>query len=144
MMDKKDKDKLIYGLIGLLIVALFSLFTSCRARIRYIPIETVRTDSLFRNSVRIDSVFIHDSTSVTLKGDSVIEYRHRYILKYKDRVDTVYINRTDTIRVPYPVEIEKKLTVWQRTKIAFGGWAITIVIVTILIVVGRMVYKLKK
>ena len=47
MMDKKDKDKLIYGLIGLLIVALFSLFTSCRARIRYIPIETVRTDSLF-------------------------------------------------------------------------------------------------
>ena len=106
--------------------------------------ETISTDSLFRNSVRIDSVFVHDSTSVTLKGDTVIEYRHRYILKYKDRVDTVYINRTDTIRVPYPVEIEKKLTVWQRTKIELGGWAIAVIIVTILIVVGRMVYKLKK
>ena len=45
MMDKKDKDELIYGLIGLLIVALFSLFTSCRARIRYIPIGS-STDSI--------------------------------------------------------------------------------------------------
>ena len=56
----------------------------------------------------------------------------------------MYINRTDTILVPYPVEIEKKLTVWQRTKIELGGWAIAVIIVTILIVVGRMVYKLKK
>ena len=46
MMDKKDKDELIYGLIGLLIVALFSLFTSCRARIRYIPIGS-STDSIY-------------------------------------------------------------------------------------------------
>ena len=46
MMDKKDKDELICGLIGLLIVALFSLFTSCRARIRYIPIGS-STDSIY-------------------------------------------------------------------------------------------------
>ena len=143
-MDKESKNELIGGLIGLVVIVLFCLLTSCRTQIKYVPVETIRTDSLFRNSVRIDSVFVHDSTSVTLKGDTVIEYRHRYILKYKDRVDTVYINRTDTIRVPYPVEIEKKLTVWQRTKIELGGWALAVIIVTILIVVGRMVYKLKK
>ena len=144
MMDERDKDELLGGLIGLLIIALICMLTSCRTQIKYVPVETIRTDSLFRNSVRIDSVFVHDSTSVTLKGDTVIEYRHRYILKYKDRVDTVYINRTDTIRVPYPVEIEKRLTVWQRMKIEVGGWAMAAVIVIILIVVGRMVYKLKQ
>lgn len=144
MMGERDEDELLGSLIGLLIIALICMLTSCRTQIKYVPVETIRTDSLFRNSVRIDSVFVHDSTSVTLKGDTVIEYRHRYILKYKDRVDTVYINRTDTIRVPYPVEIEKRLTVWQRMKVEVGGWAMAAIIVIILIVVGRMVYKLKQ
>lgn len=143
-MDKESKNELIGGLIGLLVIVLFCLLTSCRTQIQYVPLETVRTDSLFSNSVLIDSVFIHDSISVTQKGDSVIEYRYRYIYKYKDRVDTLYITRTDTIRVPYPVEIEKKLTVWQRAKVEVGGWAMAAVFIIILIVVGRMVYKLKK
>ena len=40
--------------------------------------------------------------------------------------------------------VEKKLTKWETLCINVGGWAIGIVIITILIVVGRMVYKLKK
>lgn len=143
-MDKESKNELIGGLIGLVVIVLFCLLTSCRTQVRYVPDETVRIDSVFFNSTRIDSVLIHDSVSVIQRGDTVAEYRYRYIYKYKDRVDTLYINRTDTIRVPYPVEIEKKLTVWQRTKIEVGGWAIAVIIVTILIIVGRMVYKLKK
>mgnify|MGYP001099075167 CR=1 FL=1 len=143
-MDKESKNELIGGLIGLVVIVLFCLLTSCRTQARYVPAETVRIDSVFFNSTRIDSVLIHDSVSVIQRGDTVAEYRYRYIYKYKDRVDTLYINRTDTIRVPYPVEIEKKLTVWQRTKIEVGGWAIAVIIVTILIIVGRMVYKLKK
>lgn len=144
MMDERDKDELLGGLIGLLIIALICMLTSCRTQVRYVPVETVRIDSVFFNSARIDSVLIHDSVSVIQRGDTVAEYRYRYIYKYKDRVDTLYINRTDSIRVPYPVEIEKKLTVWQRTKIEVGGWAMAAVIVIILIIVGRMVYKLKK
>ncbi len=127
-----------------IIIAFILCLAGCRTQIKYVPVETIRTDSVFFNSVRIDSVLIHDSTSVIQRGDTVTEYRYRYIYKYKDRVDTLYINRTDSIRVPYPVEIEKKLTLWQRTKIEVGGWAMAVVIVIILIVVGRMVYKLKK
>lgn len=127
-----------------IIIAFILCLAGCRTKIKYVPVETVRTDSVFFNSVRIDSVLIHDSISVIQRGDTVVEYRHRYIYRYKDRVDTLYINRTDSIQVPYPVEIEKKLTLWQQTKIKFGGWAIAVIIVTILIVVGRMVYKLKK
>ncbi len=143
-MDKESKNELIGGLIGLVVIILFCLLTSCRTQIKYVPVETIRTDSVFFNSVRIDSVLIHDSISIIQRGDTVAEYRYRYIDRYKDRVDTLYINRTDSIQVPYPVEIEKKLTLWQQTKIKFGGWAIAVIIVTILIVVGRMVYKLKK
>jgi hypothetical protein len=143
-MDKESKNELIGGLIGLVVIILFCLLTSCRTQIKYVPVETIRTDSVFFNSVRIDSVLIHDSISIIQRGDTVAEYRYRYIYRYKDRVDTLYINRTDSIQVPYPVEIEKKLTLWQQTKIKFGGWAIAVIIVTILIVVGRMVYKLKK
>ena len=143
-MDKESKNELIGGLIGLVVIILFCLLTSCRTQIKYVPVETIRTDSVFFNSVRIDSVLIHDSISIIQRGDTVVEYRYRYIYRYKDRVDTLYINRTDSIQVPYPVEIEKKLTLWQQTKIKFGGWAIAVIIVTILIVVGRMVYKLKK
>ena len=143
-MDKESKNELIGGLIGLVVIILFCFLTSCRTQIKYVPVETIRTDSVFFNSVRIDSVLIHDSISIIQRGDTVAEYRYRYIYRYKDRVDTLYINRTDSIQVPYPVEIEKKLTLWQQTKIKFGGWAIAVIIVTILIVVGRMVYKLKK
>ena len=46
--------------------------------------------------------------------------------------------------VNYPIEIEKRLTVWQRVKVDLGGWAIGIVIVIILVVLGKMIYKLKK
>lgn len=40
--------------------------------------------------------------------------------------------------------VEKKLTKWETLCINVGGWAIGIVIITILIVGGRIIYKLKK
>lgn len=40
--------------------------------------------------------------------------------------------------------VEKKLTKWETLCIYVGGWAIGIVIITILIVGGRIIYKLKK
>lgn len=46
------------------------------------------------------------------------------------------------VQVPYPVE--KELTIWQKLCINVGGRAIGIVIIIILVVVGWMVYKLKK
>lgn len=143
-MDEETKNELVGSLIGLLIIALICILTSCRTQVCYVPVETVRYDSVFFNSTRIDSVLIHDSISVIQRGDSVAEYRYKYIYRNKDSVDTLYVNRTDTIRVPYPIEIEKKLTVWQRTKIEVGGWAMAAVIIIILAVVGQMVYKIKK
>lgn len=135
------KVRSVFTLIVLgMIVLLVSAVCSCRT-VQYVPVETVRTDSLYFNAVSTDSVYVKDSVLV-VKGDTVTEYRWRYVYKYKDRTDTVYVSRTDSVQVPYPVE--KELSRWQQFKMNVGGYALAAVVVTVLIVFGRMVYKLKK
>ena len=130
--------KPLYLFIILLTSAIWS---GCRT-IEYYPLETVRIDTVYVNKQRVDSVMVRDSVHIIEKGDTVTEFRLKYIYKYKDRTDTLYISKTDTVSVPYPVE--KQLTKWQQTKVNYGGWAMGVILVFILIVVGCMVYKLKK
>lgn len=118
-----------------------AIWSGCRT-IEYCTLETVRSDTVYIQSAKVDSVMVRDSVHITEKGDTVTEFRLKYIYKYKDRTDTLYLSKTDTLSVPYPVE--KQLTKWQQTKVNYGGWALGIVFAFILIVVGRMVYKLRK
>lgn len=120
---------------------LISVFSSCNS-VKYVPVETVKHDSIYINKVQVDSVYHRDSIYVVDKGDTVFLYKDRYIYKYKDRTDTLYITNTDSIQVPYP--IEKELSKWQQFRMDFGGWAIAAVIIILLIVFGRFVYKLRK
>lgn len=123
------------------IIVLVLAICSCRG-VKYVPVETVKHDSIYINKVQVDSVYHWDSVYVVDKGDTVFLYKDRYIYKYKDRTDTLYVTKTDSIQVPYPVE--KELSKWQQFRMDFGGWAIAIAVITILIVLGRFVYKLKK
>ena len=125
----------------ILTILLASAICSCRT-VKYVPVETVRTDTVYSNYSRMDSIFVRDSVYINQKGDTVTEFRYKYVYKYKDRIDTLYISSRDTVSVPYPVE--KELTAWQQTKVNYGGWAMVIVFVFVLVVVGKMVYKLKK
>ena len=125
----------------ILTILLASAICSCRT-VKYVPVETVRTDTVYSNYSRMDSIFVRDSVYINQKCDTVTEYRYKYVYKYKDRIDTLYISSRDTVSVPYPVE--KELTAWQQTKVNYGGWAMVIVFVFVLVVVGKMVYKLKK
>ena len=120
---------------------LLLVLAGCRT-IEYYPVETVRVDTVYVNHQRVDSVLVRDSIRIVERGDTVREYRLKYIYKYRDRVDTLYMSRADTVSVPYPVE--KPLTKWQQTKVSYGGWALGIVFTFILVVVGVMVYKLRR
>lgn len=128
--------------LTLYIILMVPLLLSGCKTIQYYPLETVRHDTVYIQSVKLDSILVKDSVHITEQGDTVTEFRLKYIYKYKDRTDTLYLSRVDTVSVPYPVE--KELTKWQSVKVDYGGWAIGLVFVFILIVVGRMVYKLKK
>ena len=127
---------LIYAIIILLTLAICSCCS-----VKYVPVESIQYDSVYLNKVVRDSIYVKDSVLI-VKGDTVTEYRYKYIYQYKDRTDTVYVTKTDSVQVPYPVE--KELTKWQRFKVDVGGWAVVVVVITVLIVFGRFVYKLKK
>ena len=126
---------------GITIILLASAIWSCRS-VKYVPVETVKTDSVYVNKVQRDSIRLQDSIFVFVKGDTVRIEKYKYL--YRDRVvvDTVYKVQCDTIRVPYPVE--KPLTRWQKWKLDLGGFAMAAIAITVLVVVGRVVYKLKK
>lgn len=132
----------------LLVIISFILLSSlagCKS-VQYVPVEAVRTDSVYVDHYLRDSIYQRDSVYVNrwTDGDTVYQDKIVYKYVYRDKVkyDTVAALRSDTVRVPYPVE--RKLTRWEQFRLDVGGWAIGIVIIVILIVVGCMIYKLRK
>lgn len=132
--------KIIMRWISRFLPCLVLLLASCTST-KYVPVESVKRDSVYLNKIVKDSVYIKDSILI-VKGDTITEYRYKYIYQYKDRTDTLYITKTDTIRVPYLVE--RPLTRWEKLKDKAGGIVLFVLIITLLIVFGRLVYKLKK
>lgn len=113
-------------------IALLLLFGSCRS-IRYVPVETIRTDSLYLTVHERDSIHIKDSVYIREKGDSV--FVDKWHIVYRDRMkrDTVYIEREKMVAVPYPVE--KELTWWQKTKLELGEFSIGIILILLIVVI---------
>lgn len=128
-------------IIYILIILLTSAICSCRS-VEYVPRETIKHDTTYINKLIKDSIYINDSVYIHSKNDTVFVEKYKY--QYIDKVvrDTSYVVKSDTISVQYPVE--KKLTRWQQLKLDIGGISIGIIIITILVVVGRAVYFLKK
>lgn len=124
---------------------ILSLLAGCKS-VQYVPMETVRTDSIYVDRYQRDSIYQRDSVFVNrwTAGDTIYQDKVVWKYAYRDKVkyDTVAILRSDTINVPYPVEC--KLSKWEQLKLNVGGWAISIIIIIVLIVMGCMVYKLKK
>lgn len=130
---------------GIMTCILISILTGCKS-VQYVPVETVRTDSVYIDRFQRDSIYQRDSVYVNRWTDGDTVYQDKVVWKYlyRDKVkyDTVAILRSDTVRVPYPVE--RRLTTWEQVRLNVGGWAIGAVIIFILIVVGIIVYKLKQ
>lgn len=118
---------------------------------RYVPVETVRevtthtTDTLRLVQLRVDTVLERDSVAVVVRGDTVWQTRFRDRLRVQLRHDTVKEVSRDTVAVyierpvPYEVEkrveVEKRLTGWQKTTMATGR-------LTIFLAAGAVVWWL--
>ena len=131
--------KLIHLFITIILLA--PAICSCRS-VEYVPVESVRQDTLYVNRLQRDSVYVADSVFVREKGDTVQIVRTRYIDRFRDRTDTLRMVSTDTIRVPYPVE--KELTRWQRVKLEAGGAAIGGFLLALVAIIAYIVYKSRK
>lgn len=137
---------MVKGLLFIIIPCIMlSLLAGCKS-VQYVPVETVRTDSVYVDRFQRDSIYQRDSVYINrwTAGDTIYQDKVVWKYVYRDKVkyDTVAILRSDTVRVPYPVE--RRLTTWEQVRLNVGGWAIGAVIIFILIVVGIIVYKLKQ
>lgn len=119
-------------------VLLLFLFL-CGCRTEYVPIESVRYDSVMIEKLMRDSVFVRDSVYLKEKGDTVYKYKDKYVYLFKNRIDTFFGYRDKEIEIPVPVE--RKLTWWERQKMDFGGWVILMAAVYVVFRLVRWVVK---
>ena len=93
---------LLFALAAAVAVFGLLLLTGCTTT-KYVPVETVRTDTLKVTKYERDSIYIHDSTIVCEKGDTMLI--EKWHTRWRDRWhhDSVYIARHDTIPQPYTV-----------------------------------------
>lgn len=124
------------NLLYIILLTLAICLTSCRS-IKYVPVETVKTEYKTRDSIRFDSIYEHDSIFLFVNGDTVYKEKYRYKYRYLtiNKTDTVML--TDSVQIPYPVE--KQLTRWQQMKIELGGWAFGMAIISLIVLIIRLV-----
>lgn len=149
------------------IIVLTSAIWSCRS-VKYVPLEgktdSVVVEKLVEVQLPQDSAIIRAllecdengkvilnwldvTNSKNAQAQLTIDSLGNLLAKMNTQPDTVYlpskeVTITKKEKVPYPVE--KELTKWQQFRMDFGGWAIAAVIIILLIVFGRFVYKLRK
>lgn len=132
----------------LIMVVAMVLLTGCKT-IEYVPIETVRTDTLMVAHIVTDSVWVdrytHDSVYIHEKGDTVwLEKWHtRYVDRWRDRVthDTIYRSKTDSVTVTR--EVEKPLTKSQRARLHLANIVLVLLGFAVLYGVWRFFYRLR-
>ena len=123
-----------------IVILLFLLFL-CSCRTEFIPIESVRYDSIMIEKLMRDSVCVRDSVYLKETGDTIYKYKDRFVYVYKNRVDTFYVERIREIEIPVPVE--RKLTWWESVKLKYAEWMIGVVFVLVIIyAVRKWVLKL--
>jgi len=114
--------------------------TACKTQ--YIEVPKVHTEYIVKNLMQHDTLRITDSVLIREKGDTVFVDR----VRHRDRVSVV--NRTNTViktdTVSFPVQVEKKLSIKQKTYMTIGRYSAKIIgIAIILIVVLRALRKTK-
>lgn len=117
--------------IALMVIGL----SSCK-QIQYIPQVEYKTDSVYVEKIKYDSIEI----KVKEYGRQDTIFRDSIVVRYKLRVDTIH--QVDRDSIPYPVEVIKEvkapLNWYQKTMIRLG-WALIALVVAI---VGWKVAKL--
>jgi hypothetical protein len=123
----------------LLIIAFLLLFASCTTT-KVVTVEKVKIDTTYITKWQRDSVWLHDSTIVREKGDTVLVEKWHTKYKEKQVHDTLYKSRVDSIPVPYPVEVKvpRELSWWQKTLQRTGG----IALILLLVWIGRQAWKI--
>jgi hypothetical protein len=137
---KRLINKLFFVTLFCLVVVCLS---GCRTKEILQPAQT-KTETKYIDRVLNHTEYVHDSTLIQTKGDTVFlyKYRTREINTGKDSIS--YISKTDTIVKPQLVQTTKvtnQLTKWQKFWID-AGYVSGLVILILLIYIFRDPLKL--
>lgn len=138
-------DKITRVVITIAVAMLvLSMFCRCTTT-KYVPVTeykdrvVVKTDSLLNT----DSVYVHDSVSVYIRGDTV--FKDKYHLQYKDRY--IVRNKSDTLivrdSIPYKVGVEKTLSKTDKALLNIGKIASVCFFIGILAFLGWIYRRVK-
>lgn len=138
-------DKITRFVIAIAVsMLILSMFCRCTTT-KYVPITeykdrvVVKTDSLLKT----DYVYVHDSVSVYIRGDTV--FKDKYHLQYKDRY--IVINKSDTLivrdSIPYKVDVGKQLSNTDRAFLNIGKIASVCLLIGILEFIGWIYRRVK-
>lgn len=91
------------------------ILCSCSKKI-YVPVESVRIDTLVKSAVRVDSVRLTDSVYVVEKMQGDTFYITKTKTQWRDRlqlrIDTVYRSKSDTITKVVEVQAKRQRVRW--------------------------------
>lgn len=151
-----------WGCVGLLCWLLILLYTCSCSRAVYVPLETKVLDSIILHDTTFQEKLVPYKDSVSTPDTTSFLY-NPYAYSYAKWSNGllqhslgIYPFATVTVKVPYfiekirrievpkPYPVEKKLTRWQSCKLKAGGYAIFSIIALLIVVFGKMIYKLKK
>ena len=138
-------DKILMVIMAVAVIFfVMSMFCKCTT-VRYVPVTEYRdryvnkTDTLMKT----DSVWVHDSISILVRGDTV--FKDKYSIKYRDRF--VYRNKSDTVivrdSIPYKVKTEKQLSKTDKAFLNIGKIASVCLFIGILAFIGWIYRKVK-
>lgn len=132
--------------MGITMLIFLCLLSGGCSRKVYVPVETIKTEyrDHGQKNLLVDSVFLRDSVTVFILGDTVYVDRWRDRVKWRDREvrDTIQIIKADTIQIPYPVE--RQLGRWEKAKMDFGVFGMIIGIAGISIIIIWLAKKFKR
>ena len=132
-----DKIAKIITIVAVTMLVL-SMFCRCTTT-KYTPVTEYRD----RVVVKTDSVYVHDSVSVYIRGDTVFKYK--YHIQYKDR--SIVRNKSDTLivrdSIPYKVEVGKQLSNTDRYFLKIGNIASVCIFIGIIAFIGWIYRKVK-
>lgn len=100
------------------------VLTGCKPTERIVEKEKLIFKTEYKNTVRLDSIYLHDSTYIHQRGDTVFVNKWKTAYKYKLLRDTVNMTDSVYIEVPYKVEVPKveyRQTAFQKLLSRAGG-----------------------
>lgn len=129
---KKSERIYIFICLFVIAIALIGLFSGCKSKTLYVPVESVKTEYI--NKYQRDSIYIKDSVMYKILGDTI--YIEKYMYRYRDKAIHDTIIKTDSIQVPYPVKgdtIEVNKLKWYQESCI---WFTSLVLVALALYLG--------